>query len=148
MTDHRMFVSQATLDEWLGSGRVAVDGEVMSLASVGRFQLETAFHFLSEIAEGGDSEELVGKVKTQEQLASLGGEHCAGSVILGDNAYEVVEGFLGVPVANAVAVNGDATDEAGISGSSLAAVTRAAAGDAPPSQEIDLLAQFFLSSKA
>lgn len=141
-----MFVSQATLDEWLGNGEVVVDGEVMSLARVGRFRLETAFHFLSEIAEGGDAEELVGKVKTQEQLASLGGEHCAGSVILGDNAYEVVEGFLGVRVEAAAQEN--APDAASISGSSLAAVTRAAAGDSPPSQEIDLLAQFFLGPKA
>lgn len=141
-----MFVSQTTLDEWLGKGDVVVDGDVMSLARVGRFQLETAFHFVAEVAEGGDAEELVGKVKTQEQLLTLGGEHCAGSVILGDNAYEVVEGFLGVPVE--AEVRGDASDEAGISGSSLAAVTLAAAGEGPPSQEIDLLAQFFLGSKS
>ena len=140
-----MFVSQATLDEWLGNGEVVVEGEVMSLARVGRFHLETAFHFLSEIAEGGDKEELVGKVKTQAQLATLGGEHCAGSVILGDNAYEVVEGFLGVPVE--AKAQSDASDEASISGSSLAAVTRAAAGDGPPYQEIDLLAQCFLGPK-
>lgn len=136
-----MFVSQATLDQWLGDDAVDVDGDVMAIRRLGhRFQLNTAFHFLSEVAEGGDSGELVGKVKTLDQVLALGGEHCAGSVILGDNAYEVVEGFLGLPIAD--------TSAASLSGANLAAATRAAAGDGnPPSQELDLLAQFFLSSK-
>lgn len=143
MADHRMFVSQATLDQWLGEDTVDVDGDVMAIRNVGhRFQLNTAFHFLSEVAEGGDAGELVGKVKTLDQVIALGGEHCAGSVILGDNAYEVVEGFLGLPIP---VVDAAAAD---VRGNSLAAATRAAAGDGnPPSQELDLLAQFFLSSK-
>jgi hypothetical protein len=75
-------------------------------------------------------------------VVALGGEHCAGSVILGDNAYEVVEGFLGLPIPN------DDAGSASLGGANLAAATRAAAGDGnPPSQELDLLAQFFLSSK-
>lgn len=137
-----MFVSQATLDQWLGDDAVDVDGDVMAIRRLGhRFQLNTAFHFLSEVAEGGDSGELVGKVKTLDQVVALGGEHCAGSVILGDNAYEVIEGFLGLPI--------DDANAASLGGSSLAAATRAAAGDDgnPPSQELDLLAQFFLGSK-
>ncbi|MBK6580543.1 MAG: hypothetical protein IPG17_31170 [Sandaracinaceae bacterium] len=143
MAEHRMFVSQATLDQWLGDDAVDVDGDVMAIRRLGhRFQLNTAFHFLSEVAEGGDSSELVGKVKTLDQVVALGGEHCAGSVILGDNAYEVVEGFLGLPIPN------DDAGSASLGGANLAAATRAAAGDGnPPSQELDLLAQFFLSSK-
>lgn len=136
-----MFVSQATLDQWLGDDAVDVDGDVMAIKRLGhRFQLNTAFHFVSEVAEGGDAGELVGKVKTLDQVVALGGEHCAGSVILGDNAYEVIEGFLGLPIEDPNAPS--------LSGSSLAAATRAAAGDGnPPSQELDLLAQFFLGSK-
>ena len=30
-----------------------------------------------------------------EQVQALSGEHYADSVILGDNAYQVIEGFLG-----------------------------------------------------
>jgi len=136
-----MFVSQATLDQWLGDDIVDVDGDVMAIRRLGhRFQLNTAYHFLSEVAEGGDSGELVGKVKTLDQVVALGGEHCAGSVILGDNAYDVVEGFLGLPLEDSSAPS--------VSGSSLASATRAAAGDGnPPSQELDILAQFFLGSK-
>jgi len=136
-----MFVSQATLDQWLGDDAVDVEGDVMAIRRLGhRFQLSTAYHFLAEVAEGGDAGELVGKVKTLDQILAMGGEHCAGSVILGDNAYEVVEGFLGLPIPDA--------GSASLGGANLAAATRAAAGDgSPPSQELDLLAQFFLSSK-
>ena len=60
-------------------------------------QLESAVRFTAEVAEGGDAERLVGRVKTLTQVAELGGEHASASVVLGDNAYEVVEGFLASP---------------------------------------------------
>ncbi len=41
-----------------------------------------------------DAAELVGRCKTLEQIEALGGEHYADSVVLNDNAYQVVEGFL------------------------------------------------------
>ncbi len=153
MAENRMFVSQETLDTWLGNDEVDVEGEIMILKRLRQsFQLETAYHFLTEIAEGGDEQELVGKVKTMAQLAELDGEYCAGSVILGDNAYEVIEGFLGLPMQQGMGSDaGDADkDPSDISGHDLAAATRAAAGDGdanPPSQELDLLAQFFLGAK-
>jgi hypothetical protein len=40
----------------------------------------------------------VGRVKDLEQVAALNGEHCAESVIIGDHAYDVIEGFLGEPM--------------------------------------------------
>jgi hypothetical protein len=138
MAKNRVFVPQETLDEWLSNERVEVDGETMTLKPEGqRFQLKTAVRFVSEVAGGGDAAGLVGKVKDLDQLGALGGEHCADSVVLGDDAYQVLEGFVGEPIIE---------PNAAAAGSSLAAAARAAAGDDPATVEIDLLARFFLSS--
>jgi hypothetical protein len=92
----RIFVPQEALESWVAEGRAQLLGETLLLEGVG-FSLTGAVHFVSEVAGGGDEPALVGKVKTLSQLAELGGEHCAASVVLGDNAYEVVEGFVAQP---------------------------------------------------
>ncbi len=137
---NRVFLPQEMLDVWLSEDRVEVDGDVMTLKPEGqRFRLKTALRFLEELAGGGDEAALVGKVKDLEQLAGLGGEHCADSVILGDNAYQVVEGFVGEPLFE---------EQAAATGSSLASAAQAALGEhTSASDEIDLLARFFLSSR-
>ena len=58
-------------------------------------RLVGAVQFVAEVAETNHRHGLVGKVKSHEQITALGGEHVADSVILGDNAYQVIEGFLG-----------------------------------------------------
>jgi hypothetical protein len=96
MSRARVFVPQEALETWVADGRAHVMGETLFVEGVG-FELAGAVHFVNEVAGGGDDLALVGKVKTLEQLTELGGEHCAASVVLGDNAYEVVEGFLAQP---------------------------------------------------
>lgn len=138
---HRVFLPQETLDIWLSEDRVEVDGDVMTLKPERqRFKLKTAVRFLEEVAGGGDDADLVGKVKDLDQLTELGGEHQADSVILGDNAYQVVEGFVGEPLYEGVAAG---------TGVSLEEAAQAAFGDSgeTSSGEVDLLARFFLSGK-
>jgi hypothetical protein len=136
---NRVFLPQEMLDVWLTEDRVEVDGETMVLKPEGqKFRLKTALRFLAEVADGGDDDQLVGKVKDLDQVTELGGEHHATSVILGDNAYDVVEGFVGEPVFDA---------EPAATGTSLAGATRAVLGDDAAAGEIDLLAKFFLSGK-
>ena len=138
MGENRVFVSQETLDKWLTDGRVEVDGETMTLRPEGqKFNLKSAVHFVTEVTDEGDPHRLLNRVKDLEQLAETGGEHYSDSVLVGDTAYQVVEGFVGEPIAEAASVP---------TGHSLASATRAATGDGTPSGEIDLLARFFLSS--
>lgn len=141
MAAHRVFVSQETLDVWLADERVNVEGDIMTLRPEGqKFKLHTAFHFLREVAEGGDENNLVGKVKDLEQLTALGGEHCSDSVILGESAYEIVEGFIGAPIHEVA--------EGRIPrGSSMESAAAAALGEGPPTGEIDLLGRFFASTR-
>jgi hypothetical protein len=123
MAEHRLFVSQETLDLWMTEGHVQVDGDVLTLAGGHRFKLKTAVHVLEEIAGGGDAAGLIGTVRDVEALAVLGGEHVSDSLILNDSAYTVIEGFLGEPIFHS---------------------------DAPPSYEptgqetLDRVARFFL----
>jgi hypothetical protein len=97
MSPNRVFFPQEALDGWIEEGRIALVGDELTASAEGRrFQLETAVRFMSEVTTGEDPNGLVGKVKSIEQVAAIGGEHVSGSVILGDNAYEVLDGFLGM----------------------------------------------------
>lgn len=142
---NRLFVSQSKLDQWLSEELVDVDGEVMTTKNDGnRFNLRTAVLFVAEVTGAGDPSELVGKVKDLEQVAAAGGEYASGSVILGDYAYDVVEGFVGDPILQATS----AETGPAISGDSLAAAMRSATGDPAREGELDLLARFFLASRS
>jgi hypothetical protein len=92
----RVFFPQEALETWLAEGRGHVVGETLFLESQ-PFHLTTALRFMNEVAGGGDEARLVGRVQTLEQIVERGGEHQSTSVVLGDNAYEVVEGYVAEP---------------------------------------------------
>jgi hypothetical protein len=140
MAKNRVFFPQQALDEWLEQGRIGLVDDEMTLKPDGqRYRLTSAIRILSELTDTPDPHDLVGKVKTVEQITSLGGEHQADSLILGDNAYQVVEGFIGEP--------GDETGRAGVSmrtGSNLANAARAAVGEKTSSDDANPLMRFLL----
>jgi len=61
------------------------------------YDLVPAVRFMSEVGGSGDPGGLVGKVKERPQLQEMAADYYPGSVILGDSAYEVVDGFVGYP---------------------------------------------------
>jgi hypothetical protein len=90
------FMAQETLDVWLAEERVSLDGEVLKLLPDGpAFLLTTAVYFQAEVSTGEDPNNVVGRAKAHAEVKELGGEHAPGSVVMGDNAYEVRDGFLG-----------------------------------------------------
>jgi hypothetical protein len=95
----RLFISADQMDRWTAEGKVSLSDDVMTLPALGRsFQLRTAVRFKG-VADGtSDTHSLIGKVKTDAQLAELGGEIYGTSVILGEVGYECEEGFVGTPV--------------------------------------------------
>ncbi|MDP3276417.1 MAG: hypothetical protein Q8Q09_14560 [Deltaproteobacteria bacterium] len=104
MITSRLFISQLALDQWLGEGRAKIEGEELTDAKTKqRFRLITGVRFVSEVTGAPDLKSLVGTVKDADQLESLGAELLSGSVLLGDNAYEVQEGFVGTLVVVDVA---------------------------------------------
>jgi len=96
--NNRAFMAQETLDVWLADERVSLDGEVLKLLTHPRapaFLLTTAVYFQAEVTTGEDPLGLCGQAKSLAKVLELGGEHAPGSVVIGDNAYEVRDGFLG-----------------------------------------------------
>jgi hypothetical protein len=101
----RVFVSQARLDDWAGHGRIALHG--LSLTVAGRegrqHALEPAIRFLRVAGGGADAHGLVSRILTSGLVRELGGEPQAGSVVVGDTAYEVEGGYLAEPATVAEA---------------------------------------------
>ncbi len=96
----RIFVSQRRVQQWTEEGRVAIDGNQMSLPELGRtFRLTEAFYVQRAVSEDGDQFKLAGRVKSRTQIATLGGEVFLNSLIIGDTAYEGDPGFIGEPIA-------------------------------------------------
>jgi hypothetical protein len=136
---NRFFFPQEALDAWLDEGRVVLEADTLTFNPEGqRFTIHGAVRFLSEVTDGSDAQGLVGKVKTKDQLVALGGEQCADSVIVGDNAYQVVEGFVGelLPGTMSIAM-----------GDNLVAATRAAAGDDIQGDRLDPLTRLFMQRR-
>ena len=109
----RLYVSQAQMDQWTTGGKVGLQNDLMTVPAMNRsFRIEGAVRFL-KLVGGNDDQVMVGKVKTVVELASVGAEQYGTSVILGDAAYEVEEGFIGLP-----------TDATATSGSGLLDLSR------------------------
>ncbi len=92
------FIPQLKIDVWVGDGRIDFDGTSLGLTgdSPG-IDLEPAVRFVSEVTGTGDSTSLVGKVYSISDIAELGADHYRDSVIIGDVAYQVVEGYIATP---------------------------------------------------
>jgi len=96
MSQARVFVAQEALESWLTDGRATLEGETLTYGDL-RFHAETAVHFLAEVTGGADTYQLLGRVKSYSQLLSLAAEHSPEAVVLGDNAYHVVDGYALTP---------------------------------------------------
>jgi hypothetical protein len=98
---NRVFFPQAALDEWVSKDRVELgDGVLVIKAERRRYRLVDALRVLSEVSGGGDVYGLVGTVKTVNYLAELGAELLGTSILIGDSGYDVVPGFLGLPIGS------------------------------------------------
>lgn len=90
----KLFLPQSTLEEWALEDKADVrDGKLSLPGENAAFPVSAAVHF-TKLVMGADDRRLVAKVKSLEQLQSLGAEHLADSVILGETAYEVVPGYV------------------------------------------------------
>ncbi len=98
---NRVFFPQTSLDVWLADGAIALTGTELTLVSEARrFKLAEAAQIVREVTGSPDPHELIGRVKSTHYLQELGAELMEGSMILGDNAYDVVPGFLASPVGS------------------------------------------------
>jgi hypothetical protein len=98
---NRVFFPQAALDEWVSENRVDLKGDELTLKTEQRrYRMIEAVRILREVTGAPDPHEVIGRVKTRAFLSELGAEILEGSMILGDSAYDVIQGFVGAPVGN------------------------------------------------
>jgi hypothetical protein len=98
MAKNRVFFPQEALDLWLSEGRVDLTGDELTLKAEGRtFKITEAVRVLREVTGTPDAYDLVGRVKSRVFLEALESELLETSMLIGDNAYDVVPGFLGIP---------------------------------------------------
>jgi hypothetical protein len=94
----RLFISNHRLEAWSSEGKISLEGTRMLLNELGRaFEIKPAVFFARVAGGDPDPHDLLGKVKDEEELAKMGADHMASSVIYVDTAYEVVAGFVGAP---------------------------------------------------
>src|SRR5205807_10598065 len=93
MADY-LFVPQSVLAKWSEQGRIQVNGNVLTILGDNKnFALTSAVRFI-KMEAGDDTAGLLHKVKTTDALKQMGAEHYMESVILGESAYNVQQGFL------------------------------------------------------
>jgi hypothetical protein len=98
---NRVFFPQAALDEWLADGSIELQGTELSILAEGRrYRLAEAAHIVKEVTGSSDANELLGRVKSKQYLDELGAEVLENSMILGDNAYDVMPGWLAYPIGS------------------------------------------------
>ncbi len=93
MSPARVFVPQDAVEHWLNQGRADLARDTLRLDGW-RFHAQPGVRFLAEVAGGRDEQQLIGRVQTSQQLERMGAEHTHEAVLLGDNAYQVAEGYL------------------------------------------------------
>ncbi len=94
-----VFFPQAALDRWIGEGTVDLRQSELEILEGGgrRYRLADAVHVVREVSGAGDPFKLVGRVKALSYLDELGAEIVETSMLLGDGAYDIESGWLGVP---------------------------------------------------
>lgn len=93
---NRVFFPQMAVDEWSIEGKIDLTGnEIIILADGRRYKVEEAVHIVAEVTGANEEHKLVGKVKPKRALDEIGAEILENSMILGDNAYDIVPGWTG-----------------------------------------------------
>lgn len=142
---NRVFFPQTALDRWIVDGAVDLQDGVLTLVGEGRrYEVAEAARVLREVSGAGDAAQLVGKVKALAWLEQHGAEIVEGSMLLGEAAYDVDPGWMGVPVG-AFSERGAEAAASSTGPSSKRAKTGArnkGTKHGPPKTDEELLARF------
>jgi hypothetical protein len=137
---NRVFFPQEALDQWMIEGTIDLQGaELTILAEARRYRLLEAARIVREVTGAPDPHGLVGRVKSKAFLDEMGAEIVESSMILGENAYDVVPGWLGAPV-------GTFDEHVTSPARKRARAERATGGDEPKTDE-DLRARFLMKNR-
>jgi hypothetical protein len=144
MADYDLFVPQSVLATWSEQGRISVEGNVLTILGENKkFALTSAVRFL-KMEAGEDVAGLLRKVKSIDALKQMGAEHYMESVILGESAYQVQQGFLAE--GNALRRVAAASQVAAKPAPAKPGAPASSPTEGEKNAEGDLLAQFLLDN--
>jgi hypothetical protein len=93
----RVFLPQSALNVWLQSGKAELaEGRFKTHPDGHTYRVVESLRVIQEVAGGADSYQLAGKVKPIEHVRELGAELLGDSMVLDDNAYDIVLGWVAV----------------------------------------------------
>ena len=101
MAVNRVFFPQEALDLWLADNAVELTGDIIVMGDKKqRYRISEGARVLQELTGAGDPYEIVGRCKSLIFLKELGADVVENSMIIDDYAYDIVTGFLGIPVTS------------------------------------------------
>ncbi len=99
MGKSRVFFPQEVIDRWLALGEAELTGAELWLRSERRrYRVVEAVRVVREVSGAPDPLDLSGSVKTLAFVSALEAELLGDSMIVGENAFETVIGWLGAPL--------------------------------------------------
>ena len=94
-----LFMTGEKLEEYTSKEVVSLEGDVLEItAKKLKYKLSSAIRVIKCVSSEGDPNNIVGKALTLENIKELNAEYYPGSLIVGEEAYETEEGFLGSPL--------------------------------------------------
>lgn len=99
MGKNRLFFPQEALDRWLLSRVADLSGDKLWLREPARrFRLVEGVRVINEVSGAEDPYDVCGTVRTVGFLLELGAELLGDSMIISENAYQIVPGWLATPI--------------------------------------------------
>lgn len=97
-----VFFPQGLLDMLFGAGKLDLDGDDLVVPDGDyRYRVSEAVRVTGEVTTGEDPHGLVGKVALLSHLTEqVGAEILGNSMLVEDNAYDVVPGMMGEPTGD------------------------------------------------
>ncbi len=91
-----IFISQEQLEKFVSDGVADISDRdiVLRLEKTYIGNFEEAYYFLRNVVNPNDSRDMTGRVLTKEEIRNLNADIMQNSVIIGDDAYDVEEGFI------------------------------------------------------
>jgi hypothetical protein len=112
MGKSRIFFPQQVVDRWSAIGEAEMNGAELWIRSERtRYRVVEAVRIVREVSGAPDPFEMTGRVKTFGFVTELGAELLGDSMIIGENAYETVMGWLASPLLPSV--SGPSTSDPG-----------------------------------
>jgi len=97
----RIYLAQSLIDTWITHAMAELKGDTLRISLDSRYIdlfINPAVYFEQIDGTESDSYDVVGRVKTSQELAQMGADHYETSVVIADHAYTVKPGFIAVVI--------------------------------------------------